>query len=113
MDAIINGHEYLLSSGYGTDDKKSRYFLNVLTDSMDELIEVIGNEATLEIPNEFIVTGLKLESISRLFDDTESVCTVTLSRYPYEEVLASQAEDIETMAQAITELAEIIGGGDE
>ena len=110
MNAIINGHEYSLSTGYGVDDKKRKYFLNVVTDSIDELIEVIGNEATLEIPDEFVVTGLSLESITKNFEDATSVCSVTLSLYPYKEVLASQAEDIEIMEEAIIELAELIGG---
>lgn len=110
MNAIINGHEYLLSSGYGVDDKKSKYFLNVITDSIDELIEVIGNEATLEIPNQFVVTGLSLDSINKNFDNQNSFCSVILSRYPYEDVLSEQAEDIEVISQAIEELAELVAG---
>ena len=112
MNAIINGHEYLLSTGYGMDDKKSKYYLNIITDSIDELIETIGNKATLEIPNEFVIAGLSLDSITKNFENDNSVCAVTLSRYPYEEILANQAEDLEAMAQAITELAEIIGGNE-
>ena len=112
MNAIINGHEYSLSTGYGVNEKKSEYYLNIITDSIDELIETIGDKATLEIPDDIVVTGLFLESIEKKFYEDNSVCSVTLSRYPYEEVLASQAEDIEAMAQAITELAEIIGGNE-
>ena len=112
MNAIINGHEYLMSSGYGMDDKKNKYYLNIITDSIDELVDVIGDEATLEIPNELVVTGLSLNSITKNFIDANPVCSVTLSTYPYEDILNSHAEDIEAMAQAITELAEIIGGGE-
>ena len=98
----------MLSSGYGVNDKKSKYYLNVITDSIDELIEVIGNEVTLEIPNEFVITGLSLESINKNFDNKNSVCSITLSLYPYEEVLSEQAEDIEVISQAIEEIGEII-----
>lgn len=113
MQAIINGQEYTLSVGYSYDKDKNRYFLSVITDSVDELIEVLGDAVTLEIPNEFVVAGLTMDSVTKVFEDGVSICKITLKKYPYEDVLKTQADDIEILSQAIVELAEIIGGGEE
>ena len=112
MNVILNGHEYRLSTGYSVDQQKTRYSLNLITDSIDDLIEVLGNKVTLEIPNEFVINNLDVESIEKKYGMDQSVCVVTLRQYPYEEVLNSQAEDIEAISQAIEELAEIIGGNE-
>lgn len=112
MKAILNGYEYQLSTGYSVDEHKTRYFLNVITNSIDELIRVLGDKVTLEIPNEFVVNDLDIESIKKEYNTDKTICFVTLKKYPYEEVLNSQAEDIEAISQAIEELAEIIGGNE-
>ena len=110
MNVIINGHEYMMNTGYSVDEHKERYFLNIITDSIDDLVEVLGDKVTLEIPNEFVINNLSIESVKKEFNSGDSICFVTLKKYPYEDVLKEQAADIEAISQAIEELAEIIGG---
>lgn len=110
MEIIINGQTYTMYSGYLQDKDKQRFYLKIIVDSVDDLIEVLGDSVNFEIPGELVVNNLTTDSITRSVIDGTTVCDISLKRYPYETVLNSQSEDIEAMSQAIIELAEIIGG---
>lgn len=111
MKAIINNVEFELHPNlpFTYTETVELYIVN---DSSDEIVEAIGDEATVIIPNEYTGNNLVLNYIRRYWDTGVSVCETVFKPVPVKEIVDKQGEDIEAMAQAITELAEIIGGGE-
>ena len=109
MKAIINNIEFELYQHlpFTYADTLELYIVN---DSSDEIVNAIGEKATVVIPGEYTGNDLVLNYVRRSWDTGVSVCETVFRPIPVKEIVDKQGEDIEAMAQAITELAEIIGG---
>ena len=110
MIAIINNHEFQLHESNPYQITPDLIILNILTDSVDELVEIIGDDASVIVKDEFIENSLVLDKITRFWESGRPVCEVIFSGLPVNKTLKEHSDDIETIAQAIQELAEIIGG---
>lgn len=108
MIATINGVEFTLHDGmpFGYTDPLTLF---IESDSADFIVETIGDGATVVIPDEYTGTDLQLQYIRRTWDRGISVCETVFKPIPVREMIKQQGDDIEVTAQAIEELASIIG----
>ena len=110
MYATINGQEYQLRDyqPFGYTDILTLYIINY--DSIDALVETIGESAVVSVPDECVWNEAILDHIVRFWDSGIPTLEVAFKPFPYEKTIRDHNVDIEVMSQAITELAEIIGG---
>lgn len=107
MTATINGKTYQLREyePYGYTDILTLY---ILSESADEIVNTVGKSAVISIPEECTWNEAVLDHVVRFWDTGLSVCEVVFKPFPYEKTVREHGDDIEVMAQAITELAELI-----
>ena len=111
MKVLINNVEFTLH--------EARLFtyvntveLYIVNNSVDEIIEAIGDSATVIIPNEYAHSDLVLDYVKRFWDASGSVCEVVFKPVPVKEIIDQHSEDLEIISGAIEELAELISGGE-
>lgn len=109
MNVKINNHEYELKENNPYSIGDNTVILNILTDSVDELVNIIGKEAVVVIPEDIAWNGLIFNKITRIWNDS-FMCEVVFSFKNLEKTVEDHTNDIEAMSEAIVELAEIIGG---
>lgn len=115
MKVIINEIEFELRE---TDPFSfaNPLILYIKNDSVDEIVEAIGEKASVTIPDEYVGTDLLLDSIKRFSGSRGYICEVTFKKIPIDDIvnehsksIVEQSTDIESIAQAIEEIGQIIG----
>lgn len=109
MIVKINNHEYELKETRPYIYDEETVTLNVLTDSVDELVTVIGQEATVVIPENLAWNGLIFEKITKSWNEGP-VCEIIFRYKNLVQTVETHTDDIEAISEAVVELAEIIGG---
>ena len=117
MKAYLNDVEFEASSAgpiYRNQDLSITICLHA--ESIPSVVEAAGEETDIVVENIFSGNGYKLESIAQYY---ETVNDVTVNSYEIRfspvsltNTVQSVQDDLETMAGAIEELAEIIGGAE-
>lgn len=109
--AYINGREFNARDyiPYYYDHGNMTATLYVYSDSVDDIVELIGEKAIIEVPNEFVARDMKLSRILRYYDNGISTCDIEFIPYDIVRNVQTNTDGIEIVSQAITELAEIIG----
>lgn len=109
--AIINGQEFEARSyvPFFYDNGNMTATFYVYSDSIDEIVNLVGDKATIEIPNEFLAHDMRLTRILRYYDNGDSTCEVEFMPFDLRKTVQNNVDDIELVSQAVTELASIVG----
>lgn len=110
--ALINGREFELYEHIPFTYRET-VELYIVNDSSDEIVDTIGDSATVVIPEEYTGTDLVLNYVRRYWDTGVSICETVFKPVPIRDIVNGHTDDIEAISGAIEELAEIISGGDE
>lgn len=111
MIVKINNYEYELKETNPYVYDEETVILNVITDSVDELVTRIGTEATVVVPESIAWNGLIFNKISKSWNEGP-VCEIVFTFKNLVKTVETHTDDIEAISEAIVELAEIIGGGE-